>query len=79
MDLFATHLFMRSNYTRDEYLLLIRSCNDLDLLRLIKDQFSEDRSNGLIDAIDGIDVASELAVRIIDLKIEKGILDEEED
>ena len=52
---------------------------DLDLLRLIKDQFSEDRSNGLIDAIDSIDVASELAVRIIDLKIEKGILDEEED
>ena len=79
MALCAMRWFMKQkpNYSKAEYLHLIDTCDDLDTIRLIKEQFVEDRHNNSIDVWDSLDIAASLSFKLIDLQIKFGLSGED--
>ncbi len=62
----------KPNYSKAEYLQLIEGCEDLDTIRLIKEQFTEDKAAYRIDVWDCIDIACAIYFKLIDLQIKFG-------
>ena len=71
MALCAMRWFMKQkpNYTADEYRILIAACVDINELRLIKEQFKEDREERRLDLFDSLDIHNQLIHRLLSLQL----------
>jgi len=56
-------------YTADEYRMLIAACVDINELRLIKEQFKEDRESRRLDLFDSLDIHNQLIHRLLSLQL----------